>query len=159
MTINLIVLGRLKEKYLSDAVSEYSKRISAFARLNVIELNPERLPDNPSDAQISAALSAEGERINAKLPAQGAVCAMCIEGKTLSSEELAEYISNEGNGGYSTISFIVGSSYGLSESIKNHAGLRLSMSKMTFPHQLARVMLLEQVYRALTIINNRKYHK
>lgn len=159
MTINLIVLGRLKEKYLSDAVNEYAKRISAFAKLHIVELDPVKLPENAGEALIKAALVTEGEKIAQKLPQTGAVAAMCIEGKQLSSEQLAEYIAAETGEGKSNLSFIIGSSYGLSDSVKNAAGLRLSMSKMTFPHQLARVMLLEQLYRALTILNNRKYHK
>ncbi len=159
MTINLIVLGRLKEKYLDAAVSEYAKRISAFAKLNITELDPVKLPENAGDALIENALAAEGAQILRKIPPQSAVTAMCIEGGQLSSEQLAQYISEETARGKSSLTFIIGSSYGLSDEVKNAAGKKLSMSKMTFPHQLARVMLLEQIYRALTIINNRKYHK
>lgn len=138
---------------------EYEKRLSAFCKFEVIELEPVRLPENPSDAEISAALETEADKILAKIPQQSAVIALCIEGKQLSSPDLAKKISDLGIGGAGTVIFIIGSSFGLSERVKKAAAIRLSMSEMTFPHQLARVMLAEQVYRAFTIINNRKYHK
>lgn len=118
-----------------------------------------RLPENPSDAEISAALEAEADKLFAKIPPQSAVIALCIEGKQLSSPDLAKKISDLGINGAGTVVFIIGSSFGLSERVKKAAAIRLSMSEMTFPHQLARVMLAEQIYRAFTIINNRKYHK
>ncbi len=159
MNIQIIALGKLKEKYLTDAVKEYEKRISAFAKFSVTELEPYRLPENPSDNEISAALDAEAEKISAKIPQNSLVIAMCIEGKQLSSEKFAQKLNEAAVSGKSNIVFIIGSSHGLSDKIKNMAQLKMSMSEMTFPHQLARVMLAEQVYRALTIINNRKYHK
>ncbi len=159
MNVQIIALGKLKEKYLTDAVKEYEKRISAFAKFSITELEPERLSDNPSDAEISAALEAEADKITAKIPQNGMVIAMCIEGKQLSSESFAKKMNEAAVSGKSNIVFVIGSSHGLSERIKKSAALRMSMSEMTFPHQLARVMLAEQIYRAFTIIHNRKYHK
>lgn len=157
--IKIIALGKLKEKYLSDAMREYEKRLSGFCKLEIAEIEPERLPDDPSPAQIAAALEAEAEKIFAKIPPGSAVTALCIEGRELSSEELSKTVGELCSGGAGTLVFILGSSYGLSERVKNAARLRLSMSKMTFPHQLARVMLAEQLYRAFTLLNHRKYHK
>lgn len=159
MTIQIISLGKLKEKYLTDAMKEYEKRICAFAKFSVTELEPERLPENPSDGEINTALDNEAAKILSKIPQNALIIAMCIEGKQLSSEGLAKKINEAALGGKSNICFIIGSSHGLSEKVKASAQLRLSMSEMTFPHQLARVMLSEQIYRAFTIINNRKYHK
>lgn len=159
MNIQIIALGRLKEKYLTDAVKEYEKRISGFSRFGITELEPVKLPENPSDAEISAALDTEAEKIIQKIPQNAFIAAMCIEGKQFSSEGFAKKLNGAVLNGKSNIVFIIGSSHGLSDRIKNMSQLKLSMSEMTFPHQLARVMLAEQIYRALTIINNRKYHK
>ncbi len=159
MNVQIIALGKLKEKYLTDAVKEYEKRISAFAKFSITELEPERLSENPSEAEISAALEAEADKITAKIPQNSLVIAMCIEGKQLSSEGFAKRINEAAISGKSNIVFIIGSSHGLSDRIKKAAALKMSMSEMTFPHQLARVMLSEQIYRAFTIIHNRKYHK
>ncbi len=159
MNITVISLGKLKEKYLRDAIDEYSKRIAAYGKLDIIELNPVRLSDNPSQTEISNALSKEAEEIKKKIPGGSYVYALCIEGKELSSEKLAESINSALLNGKSNIVFIIGSSFGMSEEIKRLADYRLSFSPMTFPHQLMRVMLLEQVYRAFQINNNGKYHK
>ena len=159
MNIQIISLGRLKEKYLSEAMKEYEKRISAFAKFSVTELEPERISENPSQAEIDAALETEAGKIMGKIPQNSLVIAMCIEGKQFSSEDFAKKISNAALNGQSSIVFIIGSSHGLSQKVKNMAQIKLSMSEMTFPHQLARVMLSEQIYRAFMIINNRKYHK
>lgn len=159
LKIKIIALGKLKEKYLSDAMREYEKRLSGFCRLEIAELEPERLPDDPSSAQIAAALEAEAEKIFARIPPGSVASALCIEGKELSSEELSETLGGLCASGAGSLVFILGSSYGLSERVKNAARFRLSMSKMTFPHQLARVMLAEQLYRAFTLLNHRKYHK
>ncbi|MCH5200404.1 MAG: 23S rRNA (pseudouridine(1915)-N(3))-methyltransferase RlmH [Oscillospiraceae bacterium] len=159
MNVTLICVGRLKEDYLRAACAEYQKRLQAFCRFNVEELEAEKLTDAPSEAEIAAALEKEGDRILAKLPKGAYAVALCIEGKQQSSEELASLLADipvQGNG---SAAFVIGSSYGLSDKVKRAAQLKLSMSKMTFPHQLARVMLMEQVYRAYSIINNRKYHK
>ncbi len=157
ITINIICIGKLKEAYLRDAQAEYIKRLGAFCKLNLIELQESKLPNDPSDSQISKCIEIEEQSILAKL--KGYVMPMCIEGKNLSSEELAEKISFISLNGTSEISFVIGGSYGLNDEIKNKADFKLSMSKMTFPHQLARVMLLEQVYRSFQINANGKYHK
>ncbi len=159
MNITIIALGKLKEKYLTDAIKEYEKRISAFAKFSITELEPVKISENPSEAEISAALDAEAEKIIAKIPQSSMIVAMCIEGKQCGSEAFAKKISEAAVNGKSNIAFIIGSSHGLAPKIKNMAQLKMSMSEMTFPHQLARVMLSEQIYRAFTIINNRKYHK
>ena len=158
MLINIIALGKLKEKYLTDAVSEYTKRLSAFCKVQINELTPVNLPENPSDAEIENALLKEASLIKSKMQ-NGYSIAMCIEAKQISSEELASKISDIGVMGKSAISIIIGSSFGLHDSIKRESDFKLSFSKMTFPHQLARVMLLEQIYRAYTINNNKRYHK
>ena len=158
MLINIIALGKLKEKYLTDAVSEYTKRLSAFCKAQINELTPVNLPENPSDAEIENALLKEASLIKSKMQ-NGYTIAMCIEGKQISSEELATKISDIGVMGKSAINIIIGSSFGLHDSIKRESDFKLSFSKMTFPHQLARVMLLEQIYRAYTINNNKRYHK
>lgn len=157
MNINLITVGKLKEKYLTDACNEYIKRLGAFCNLKIYELDEYRLSDKPSEKDIEHCLDTEAKAIQ-KL-CKGYIIAMCIEGKQLSSEELSEKFSSVGVMGNSTVTLIIGSSFGISESIKKTADLKLSMSKMTFPHQLARVMILEQIYRAFQIANGGKYHK
>ncbi len=157
MTIKLIVIGKLKEDYLRNACAEYIKRLGRYCTFELHELDECRLSDQPSDKEIAAALRKEAEQI--KRYASGLIVPMCIEGKQLSSPELAERISEAGVSGQSTVTFIIGSSFGLDPEIKAMGGLKLSMSKMTFPHQLARVMLLEQIYRAFQINTGGKYHK
>lgn len=157
--VDLIVLGRLKEPYLRDACAEYAKRLQAFCKLQTIELTPFRLPDDPSDAQIADALEREAAEIEKHIPSGAAVYALCIEGKTVSSEQFSAMLDRSAVDGSGTIVFVIGSSFGLSEHIKRRANVRLSMSPMTFPHQLARVMLLEQLYRAFQIRAGGKYHK
>ena len=159
MNITVIALGKLKEKYLTDAISEYSKRISAYGKLQIIELNPVRLSDNPSQIEIDNALSKEAEEIKKKIPNNSYVFSLCIEGKEKSSEAFAKAIGDATLNGKSNIVFIIGSSFGLSPEIKALSDFKLSFSPMTFPHQLMRVMLLEQIYRACQINNNGKYHK
>ncbi len=159
MNITVIALGKLKEKYLRDAISEYSKRISAYGKLDVIELNPVRLSDNPSQTEIDTALLKEAEEIKKKIPNNSYIFSLCIEGKEKSSEEFAKSFSDAAINGKSNLVFIIGSSFGLSPEIKSLSDFKLSFSPMTFPHQLMRVMLLEQIYRAFQINNNGKYHK
>lgn len=160
LRVNIICVGKIKEKYFSDAIAEYSKRLGAFCKFNIIELAEERLKsNNPNSSEIAAVISAEGERIMQKISPSDYVIAMCIEGKQLSSEELAQTVGNISVFGKSTVDFIIGGSYGLSDEVKKRAELRLSMSKMTFPHQMARMILSEQIYRAFEILNNGKYHK
>lgn len=159
MNLTLICTGKLKEDYLRSACAEYAKRLQGFCSFRPEELEAEKLPEEPSEAEIGAALEKEGKRILGKIPRNAYTVALCIEGKQLSSNELAQTLERIPNDGFGAAAFIIGSSYGLSDKVKEAAQLKLSMSKMTFPHQLARVMLLEQIYRAYTIINNRKYHK
>ncbi len=157
--ITIICLGKLKEQYLKDASAEYIKRLSALCKLTVVEIAPEKLSDTPSQKQIEAALFAEGKKILEKIPKGAFVYTMCIEGKQKTSEEFSLELENIALDGNSSIAFIIGSSFGLSDEVKRQSDARLSMSKMTFPHQIARVMLLEQIYRALQISKGTKYHK
>lgn len=159
LNITLICIGKLKEKYLKDACDEYTKRLSTLCKLNMIELAPERLSDNPSQKEIENALANEGKRIIEKIPNGSQVYTMCIEGKQFSSQELSVKLDTAAVSGVSNITFIIGGSFGMSEEVKAKSSVRLSMSKMTFPHQLARVMLLEQIYRAMQISIGTKYHK
>jgi len=159
MNVTLIVLGRMKESYMREFCAEYEKRLKTMCKLNIIELSPCALPDNPSQKQIDAALEAEAVKITEKIPSGAYVLSLCIEGKQKSSEEFAEMFGNVALNGKSSVVFIIGSSYGLSEKIKISSDERFSMSRMTFPHQMARVMLLEQIYRAFSINSGSKYHK
>ena len=157
--VRILCVGKLKERYLTDACAEYCKRLNAFCKPEIIELPESRLPDNPSPAEIAACLQKEGEEILSKIPKDALVIPLCIEGKMLSSEELSTVFTEAAVSGKSTACLIIGGSYGLSDAVKQAGSLRLSMSRMTFPHQLARVMLLEQLYRAFAIAAGTKYHK
>lgn len=157
LNINLIVIGKLKENYLREACAEYIKRLGRYCSFEIHELDECRLSDTPSEKEITSALQKEAVQI--KKYAKGLIIPMCIEGKQLSSTELSEKISSAGVNGFSTVTFIIGSSFGLADEIKQMGHIKLSMSKMTFPHQLARVMLLEQIYRAFQIADGGKYHK
>ena len=159
ININFIVLGKLKEKYMKDFSAEYEKRLSGYCKLTVTELEPVKLSDNPSEQEIKNALTKETQMIKAKIPKNSFVFSMCIEGKQMSSEELSKKLEDIALAGKNNITFIIGSSFGLSDEIKQMSDYKFSMSKMTFPHKLARIMLTEQVYRALSITNNAKYHK
>lgn len=159
MNINFIVIGKLKEKYMKDFSAEYEKRLSGYCKLTVTELEPVKLSDNPSEQEIKNALTKETQMIKAKIPKNSFVFSMCIEGKQMSSEELSKKLEDIALTGKNNITFIIGSSFGLSDEIKQMSDYKFSMSKMTFPHKLARIMLTEQVYRALSITNNAKYHK
>ena len=157
--VTILCVGKLKEKFYAEAVAEYSKRLKRHCTLEIVELPESRLPDDPSPAEIRQALAAEAALIEAKLPKGGAVIAMCIEGKELSSTALAEKVEQFGLSGASQLTFLIGGSVGLDASLKQKADLRLSMSPMTFPHHLARIMLLEQIYRAYQLLAGSKYHK
>lgn len=159
LSVTVVCVGKLKEAYWRDACKEYAKRLSPFCKLKIVEVEEERLPESPSAAQITAALEAEGHRILSQIPAGASVVALCIEGKELSSVALSQQLMKWTVDGVSHIAFVIGSSCGLSELTKQSARLKLSMSPMTFPHQLARVMVLEQLYRAVQIQNGSKYHK
>lgn len=158
ITINIVALGKLKEDYLRRASEEYIKRLTPYCKLIINELTPVMLSDNPSENEIAAALFSEAKQIRSKLQ-NGFTISMCIEGKMLSSEKLSKRIFDLAANGVSTINIIIGSSFGLDESIKKQSDMMMSMSEMTFPHQLARVMLLEQIYRAFMIEKGTKYHK
>ena len=157
--VSIICVGKMKEKFYIEAAAEYGKRLSRFCKLEIIELPEDRLPEDPSKAQIEAALAKEAETIRAKLPSGAMIVAMCVEGKTQSSEELAALMAQRANQGGSHVVFLIGGSFGLHPSVKALAAVKLSMSPMTFPHHLARVMLLEQIYRAYQINAGSKYHK
>ncbi len=154
----MIVLGTLKEAYLRDAAAEYEKRLGGFCRFEMVQLKEEKLSDDPSEGEIRKALEKEAAAILSQIPPRAYCVAMCVEGKQLSSEELAEKMAQmEQQAG--EVCFIIGSSYGLSPDVKARADLRLSVSKLTFPHQLMRVLLLEAVYRAFNIRKGTRYHK
>ena len=157
--IKIIAMGKLKEKYLREASNEYVKRLGGFAKTEIIELEPVRLCENPSEAEINRALLSEAEVIKKKIGDASTVVAMCIEGKMYSSEELHKELDKRINSGGGSFAFIIGSSHGLHPEIKEFADIKLSFSPMTFPHQLFRVMLLEQVYRSFKIAEGTKYHK
>ena len=157
--VTILCTGKLKEKFYLDAVAEYVKRLSRFCKLEIIELPEQRLPQTPSEGEITQALDREAALIESKIWPGAAVIAMCVEGKPMSSEQLADYFSRLTVSGTSRICLLIGGSCGLSEKIKQKAALRLSMSPMTFPHHLARVMLLEQLYRAYQIDAGTRYHK
>ncbi|MCD7917029.1 MAG: 23S rRNA (pseudouridine(1915)-N(3))-methyltransferase RlmH, partial [Clostridiales bacterium] len=140
LNITVICVGKLKERFYQDAVEEYRKRLTGLCRLELVELPEVRLPEHPAPAQIDAALKKEGAAIRARLPKRTTVIALCVEGKEMSSEALAETLSELAVSGQSSLSFLIGGSYGLDASLKKEAALRLSMSPMTFPHHLARVM-------------------
>ena len=157
-TIKIITVGTLKEDYLKEAAAEYEKRISGFCNVESVNIRESKLPNDPSEGDIRRALTEESKQILAAMPDRAYKIAMCVEGKQFSSEELSAKIesafsvSNE-------ICFVIGSSHGLSDEVKNAADLKLSVSKLTFPHQLMRVILLECIYRCLNIIKGTKYHK
>ena len=159
MKIKIVCVGKLKEKYLADGISEYCKRISRFAKVEITELADEKIPDNPSDAICQKILNTEGEKILSKLGKDEYIIALCVEGKLMSSEELAEKIASVTLMGNNTVTFVIGGSLGLSDSVKQRADYKLSFSKMTFPHQLMRLILTEQIYRAFKINANEQYHK
>ncbi len=157
--IHLIVVGKIKEKYFTDAIGEYSKRLGRYCNLNIIEVKDEPTPDNPSEREIELVLEKEGERIEAKIPKNAYLVPLCIEGKQLESVEFADFFGKTANDGKNDIAFVIGGSLGICGRIKQRADFKLSFSKMTFPHQLMRVVLLEQIYRAFNINGGGKYHK
>ncbi|MBQ3393807.1 MAG: 23S rRNA (pseudouridine(1915)-N(3))-methyltransferase RlmH [Oscillospiraceae bacterium] len=159
-TITIIALGKVQRGFMQDGCDEYIKRLRPMCNLKLIELEDEPLNEkNLSRNMIEKALDREADRILAAIPKQSYVISMCIEGRMISSEELASMIEEKGTGGYPNICFVIGSSHGLSERVKKKSDFRLSFSRMTFPHQLFRMMLLEQIYRALSINAGTKYHK
>ena len=159
LTVTLLTVGKLGERHWREACAEYLKRLSAFCRPEMVELPEYKLPQNPSQAEIARCIEKEGEEILAKVPRDAYFIPMCIEGKESPSEELAVRLRQLPVDGVSRLIFAIGGSYGLSEAVKRRGQLKLSMSKMTFPHQLARVMLLEQIYRGFMIDAGNTYHK
>ncbi|MEY8389213.1 23S rRNA (pseudouridine(1915)-N(3))-methyltransferase RlmH [Oscillospiraceae bacterium 38-13] len=157
--VTLLCVGKLKERFYMDAAAEYAKRLSRYCKLEILELPEERLPENPSEAQVDAALEKEAAAIRRKLPPSSRLVALCVEGRLCSSEDLARTMAASGREGEKRLVFLIGGSFGLHPSIKAEAWARISMSPMTFPHHLARVMLLEQVYRAFQINAGSRYHK
>ena len=159
LSVNIICIGKLKEKYWVDAIKEYSKRLSSFCKFSVIELSECKVNSDPNEKQIQHILQEEGSAILQKIKPTDYTVAMCIEGKVISSPELSKLVDNVQLDGKSTLNFVIGGSWGLSEEVKQRADFNLSMGKMTFPHQMARVMLTEQIYRSFQISSNGKYHK
>ena len=159
LSVHLICVGKLKEKFYLEACAEYMKRLSPYCKLTLTELPEVKLPQNPSLGEIAAALDKEGDAIRAKIPPNSSVVALCVEGKTRSSEELASLVRTWEQNAAKHLVFVIGGSYGLHPSVKAEAWVQLSMSPMTFPHHLARVMVLEQIYRAFKINEGSSYHK
>jgi len=157
--VKIICVGKLKEKYLSDAASEYIKRLGAYCKLEIEELPECRLPLNPTEADVESALLQEAERIELRLPDKAAIIVLCVEGTMLDSVQLSQLLQKFAAYGKSRLCFIIGGSMGLHQRIKDRADFKLSLSKMTFPHHLARIILLEQLYRGFKIAEGSRYHK
>ncbi len=158
INVTVIAVGKLKESYLRDGCSEYIKRLGAFAKVNVVEIAEERASDNPSQSEINNIIEKEGERILAKIPKGAVLIPLCIEGTEYSSPDFSRLIENLSMNS-SHLCFVIGGSFGLSNAVKSTGKYKLSFGKMTLPHQLARMVLLEQIYRAFSISNHSKYHK
>ena len=159
LRVYLICVGKLKERFYQEACAEYVKRLSPYCKLTITELPEEKLPQAPSQAQIDAALAKEAAAIRGRIPPSARVVALCVEGRLRSSEEIARMFPDLAYSREKCLVFLIGGSYGLDETLKSEAQVRLSMSPMTFPHHLARVMLLEQIYRACQINAGTRYHK
>lgn len=159
MKIKVVTVGKLKEKYLKDGIAEYSKRISRFAKFEMIELSDEKTPDKASESENQKILEIEGQRILSKIADRYFVIVLAIEGKTFFSEEFSKQLEETSIKGFSTLTFIIGGSLGLSSSVKNRANLSVSFGRLTLPHQLMRLVLVEQIYRAFTIQQGFPYHK
>lgn len=159
MKIKIVTVGKLKEKYLKDGIAEYSKRISRFATVEMVELADEKTPDRASDSENEKILDLEGNRILSKIGDREFVIVLAIEGKTLSSEEFSKQLEQASINGFSTLTFVIGGSLGLSKEVKKRANLSVSFGRLTLPHQLMRLVLTEQIYRAFTIQQGSPYHK
>ena len=158
LNVTVITVGNLKESYLREASAEYEKRLGGFCKLELVQLKEAKLPESPTEAQISTALTAEGKQILAAIPSKAYRIAMCVEGQQLSSEQLAQRLEDIGQT-HGAVCLVIGSSYGIAPEVKAACDFRLSVSKLTFPHQLMRVLLLETLYRSLGIAKGTKYHK
>lgn len=159
MELTIIAVGSLQQKYYREAADEYKKRLGSYFKVNEIEIKEERLPSEPSDSEIRRSLEKEADKILSAIPKRSYVTALCIEGSQMSSEEFSRMTQTQKVNGFSSFVFIIGSSHGMSDRVKNAADRKLSMSEMTFPHQLARVMLYEAIYRAEEISAGSRYHK
>ena len=159
LNVKLICVGKMREKFYIDAFEEYRKRLQAYCRLELAEITEQRLSDRPAEKEITAALEREGQEILKAVPADAYLVALCVEGKQMPSEGVAELIAARENSGKPKLCFVIGGSFGLSPTVKSRADRKLSMSQMTFPHHLARVMLIEQVYRGFKINEGSQYHK
>lgn len=159
LNIDIAAVGKIKEKYLAEGIKEYSKRLGRYCNLRILEVEDEKTPENLSDKEMEEAKRKEGERLISRIPDQAFTIALSIDGKQLSSEELSEKLSDIMVGGTSHIVFVIGGSLGLSDEVLARSQMKLSFSKMTFPHQMMRMILLEQIYRAFRIIKNEPYHK
>ena len=158
MKITILAVGKLKEKYLRDGVAEYTKRLAPFAKLELIEIAEEKMPENFSPAEKEKTLVREGERLLARVPEDSELIVLDVLGKSLSSEELAAHLGEKMLEGTPNLAFVIGGAFGLSPAVRQAAQLRLSFSRMTFTHQMARLLLVEQVYRAFKILRGEKYH-
>ena len=158
LNVKFICVGKMRERFYLDAFEEYRKRLGAYCRLELLEPQEQRLPERPSLGEISAALEKEAAEILNAIPRDAYVVALCVEGKEVPSEAMAELVEGRENSGKPKLCFVVGGSYGLAETVKKRADFRLSMSKMTFPHHLARIMLAEQLYRGYKIREGSRYH-
>ena len=159
LAVKFVCVGRMREKFYIDAFSEYTKRLQSLCKFEIVEPAEQRLSENPSDKEVKAALDREAQDIMKAIPNDAYVVAMCVEGKQMPSEGMAELISARENSGKPKLCFVIGGSFGLADSVKARADMKLSMSKMTFPHHLARVMLIEQLYRGFKINEGSRYHK
>lgn len=159
LAVKFICVGRMREKFYIDAFSEYTKRLQSLCKFEIVEPNEQRLSENPSDREIKAALDREAQDIMKAIPNDAYVVAMCVEGKQMPSEGMGELVAARENSGKPRLCFVIGGSFGLADSVKQRADMKLSMSKMTFPHHLARVMLIEQLYRGFKINEGSRYHK
>lgn len=159
LNVKLICVGKMREKFYIDAFEEYRKRLQTYCRLELVEISEQRLSDRPAEKEITAALEREGQEILKAAPADAYFVALCVEGKQMPSEGMAELIAARENSGKPKLCFVIGGSFGLSPTVKSRADRKLSMSQMTFPHHLARVMLIEQIYRGFKINEGSQYHK
>ena len=159
LNVKLVCVGKMREKFYINAFEEYRKRLQAYCRLELLEITEQRLSERPTEKEITAALEREGQEILKAVPADAYLVALCVEGKQMPSEGMAELIAARENSGKPKLCFVIGGSFGLSSTVKARADRRMSMSEMTFPHHLARVMLIEQVYRGFKINEGSQYHK
>ncbi|ORT99239.1 LSU m3 methyltransferase [Anaerovibrio sp. JC8] len=158
MKINIVTAGKIKEKYLTEGINEFMKRLGPFANVKIIEINEEKMKDNPSEAEKQQTLTQEGQRLLKQVPEGSYLIVLDVYGKELSSEELAAKIDKLGLEGKSNITFLIGGAFGLSSEVRGAADMLLSFSRMTFTHQMVRLLLVEQIYRAFKINRGEKYH-